>query len=115
MALRTKIYNIERYLATNATVTALDDWGTVVRIGATKDLPRCYAKNWVTGEISLDAELIQAIETKYRTDAKNGVYTNINVVIDKTPEDEQEEKTLRALVESGRVQMMNPGGTYGEP
>lgn len=115
MALRTKLDNIERYLTTNATVTALDDWGTVVTIGGAKDLPRCYAKNYITGEVSTDTELIQAIETKYRTDAKNGIYTNINVVFERTPEDEHDERALRALVESGRVQMMNPGGTYGEP
>lgn len=115
MALRTKIDNIERYLATNTTVTALDDWGTVITIGGAEDLPRYYAKNHTTGEVSTDTELIQAIETKRRTRANKGVYTPITVTWGTDEHTETDERALRALVDTGRVQMMNPGGAYGKP
>jgi len=114
MALRTKIDNVERYLTMNANVTALDDWETVVTIGGADDLPKYYAKNRVTREVSTDAELIHAIETKYRTRVNKGVYTPIVITWVSDDENGSDERQLRAIMESRTVEMINPGGTNGE-
>jgi hypothetical protein len=95
MTLRTKLDSIERYVRTAVSSVAYEDWTTVIVIrGADNGLPNYYAKNVVTGEVSVDYDLIRGIEQYHKEQNARGIYQKIDVVFGS----DDDERAVRELM-----------------